>query len=128
MEYTNIVLLRTQNEAELAFVLGHEITHIANGDMVTMTLLQGIMNAFVMFFARLVGPGKVWIQSLPFSRLAGRVLANASPVGGNAIDYLVTVLRPEGLIYIVFVAPEKEFAKYERTFRDMIDSIRFTRW
>ncbi len=35
------------------------------------------------FFARLVGPGKVWIQSLPFSRLAGRVLANASPVGGG---------------------------------------------
>jgi uncharacterized protein (AIM24 family) len=35
------------------------------------------------FFARLVGPGKVWIQSLPFSRLAGRVLANAGPMGGR---------------------------------------------
>ena len=35
------------------------------------------------FFARLVGPGRVWIQSLPFSRLAGRVLANASPIGGG---------------------------------------------
>lgn len=34
------------------------------------------------FFARLRGPGKVWIQSLPFSRLAGRVLANAGPTGG----------------------------------------------
>ena len=33
------------------------------------------------FFARLVGPGKVWIQSLPFSRLAGRMLAAASPAG-----------------------------------------------
>ena len=35
------------------------------------------------FFARLTGPGKVWIQSLPFSRLAGRMLAAATPAGGN---------------------------------------------
>jgi heat shock protein HtpX len=34
--------------------LGHEITHVANGDMVTMTLLQGVMNAFVMFLARAI--------------------------------------------------------------------------
>lgn len=53
-------------------------------------------------------------------------LTNVSPLGGNETDYLVTVLRPEGLIYFVFVAPEKEFATYERTFRDMTDSIRFT--
>jgi heat shock protein HtpX len=39
---------------EIEGVLGHEITHIANGDMVTMTLLQGVVNAFVMFFARIV--------------------------------------------------------------------------
>lgn len=35
------------------------------------------------FFARLRGPGTVWLQSLPFSRLAGRILANAGPVGGR---------------------------------------------
>lgn len=40
------------NTSELEGVLGHEVSHIANGDMVTMTLLQGIINAFVMFFAR----------------------------------------------------------------------------
>ena len=39
---------------EVEGVLGHEITHIANGDMVTMTLLQGVINAFVMFFARII--------------------------------------------------------------------------
>lgn len=39
---------------EIQGVLGHEISHIANGDMVTMTLLQGIVNAFVMFFARVL--------------------------------------------------------------------------
>jgi len=38
-------------------VLGHEVTHIANGDMVTMTLLQGVMNAFVMFLSRAIAWG-----------------------------------------------------------------------
>ena len=47
-------LLRTMRDDEIEGVLGHEITHISNGDMVTMTLLQGVINAFVMFFARLI--------------------------------------------------------------------------
>jgi heat shock protein HtpX len=47
-------LLRSMNDDEVEGVLGHEITHISNGDMVTMTLLQGVINAFVMFFARLI--------------------------------------------------------------------------
>ncbi|MBX7230566.1 MAG: protease HtpX [Bdellovibrionales bacterium] len=46
-------LLQNMNEAQVRGVLGHEVAHIANGDMVTMTLLQGVINAFVMFFARL---------------------------------------------------------------------------
>jgi heat shock protein HtpX len=45
-------LLNRMKENELAGVLGHEISHVANGDMVTMTLLQGVVNAFVMFLAR----------------------------------------------------------------------------
>lgn len=47
-------LLRKLDRPELEGVLGHEITHIANGDMVTMTLLQGVVNAFVMFLARVL--------------------------------------------------------------------------
>jgi len=47
-------LMRAMREDEIEGVLAHEVSHIANGDMVTMTLLQGVMNAFVMFFARLI--------------------------------------------------------------------------
>lgn len=47
-------LLSAMNEKEIEGVLAHEIAHIQNGDMVTMTLLQGIVNAFVMFIARIV--------------------------------------------------------------------------
>lgn len=50
-------LLHTMQRSEIEAVLGHEVTHIANGDMVTMTLLQGIVNAFVMFLARILAYG-----------------------------------------------------------------------
>ena len=50
-------LLNVMNKEERNGVLGHEITHIANGDMVTLTLIQGIVNAFVMFFARIIAWG-----------------------------------------------------------------------
>jgi heat shock protein HtpX len=48
-------LLSSMNEREVEGVIGHEVAHIANGDMVTMTLLQGVVNAFAMFIARIVG-------------------------------------------------------------------------
>jgi len=47
-------LLRSMRPNEVEGVLAHEVAHIANGDMVTMTLLQGVMNAFVMFLARII--------------------------------------------------------------------------
>ncbi|MFN3697697.1 MAG: protease HtpX [Pseudobdellovibrio sp.] len=47
-------LLRRMNTNEVKGVIGHEVAHIANGDMVTMTLIQGIVNAFVMFLARAI--------------------------------------------------------------------------
>jgi heat shock protein HtpX len=48
-------LLRTMRQDEIEGVLAHELSHIQNGDMVTMTLIQGVVNAFVMFLARIVG-------------------------------------------------------------------------
>ncbi len=48
-------LLQGMTREEIEAVLGHEIAHIANGDMVTMTLIQGVMNTFVVFLSRVVG-------------------------------------------------------------------------
>ena len=47
-------LLQRMDQAQLEGVLGHEIAHVANGDMVTMTLVQGVINALVMFLARII--------------------------------------------------------------------------
>lgn len=48
-------LLRNMSESEVDGVLAHEVAHVANGDMVTMTLVQGVVNVFVMFLARVAG-------------------------------------------------------------------------
>ncbi len=48
-------LLANMNADEVEAVLGHEVTHVANGDMVTMALLQGVLNTFVIFLSRVIG-------------------------------------------------------------------------
>ena len=48
-------LLESMTKDEVEAVLGHEIAHVANGDMVTLTLIQGVVNTFVVFLARVVG-------------------------------------------------------------------------
>ncbi len=48
-------LLQTMSREQAAAVLGHEISHVANGDMVTLTLIQGVVNTFVVFLSRVVG-------------------------------------------------------------------------
>jgi heat shock protein HtpX len=48
-------LLQRMNHQEIEAVLGHEMTHVANGDMVTLTLVQGVVNTFVIFLSRIIG-------------------------------------------------------------------------
>jgi len=74
-------LLERMNRTEVEAVLGHEITHVANGDMVTMTLLQGVLNTFVYFLSRVVG-------SIIDNALSG----NRERRGGSGIGYFVTVM------------------------------------
>jgi heat shock protein HtpX len=71
-------ILRAMRRNELEAVLAHEVSHIANGDMVTMTLLQGVMNAFVMFVARIVA-----------SIAAGQ---SKSERGSDAIYFMVRIV------------------------------------
>ncbi|MGB5101851.1 MAG: protease HtpX [Steroidobacteraceae bacterium] len=48
-------LLQNMSQAEATAVLAHEVSHVANGDMVTLALIQGVVNTFVVFFARIIG-------------------------------------------------------------------------
>lgn len=85
-------LLQRMTDEEVDGVLGHEVAHIANGDMVTMTLIQGIVNAFVLFFSRIAG-GLVASQVEERNRPLVRMLANIvfqilfSLLGSIAVAY-----------------------------------------
>lgn len=72
-------LLRSMQPDEAEAVLGHEVSHVANGDMVTMALIQGVLNTFVLVLSRVVG------------RMIDGVLSGGRSQGGG-IGYIVTVM------------------------------------
>jgi len=89
-------LLQSMNREEVEAVLGHEVAHIANGDMVTMTLIQGVVNTFVVFLARVVG---FFVDKV--------LLKGNNEDRGPGIGYMVTVLVCEivfGLLASIIVA------------------------
>jgi len=65
-------LLNKMSREEVKAVLGHEIGHVANGDMITLSLIQGVVNAFVMFFARIIGS---FVDRAVFKNESGHGLA-----------------------------------------------------
>ncbi|TDY85746.1 UNVERIFIED_ORG: heat shock protein HtpX [Herbaspirillum seropedicae] len=73
-------LLQGMTQDEVEAVLGHEVAHIANGDMVTMTLIQGVVNTFVVFLSRVVG---YFVDS---------ALRRNNESSGPGIGYMVTVM------------------------------------
>jgi heat shock protein HtpX len=88
------------DKREVEGVLGHEIAHVANGDMVTMTLLQGVINAFVIFFSRLVA-----------SAIAG---GRDSRRGTNPIEFILIIVLQIvfgllGNVAIAFFSRGREF-------------------
>jgi heat shock protein HtpX len=88
-------LLQSMNRDEVEAVLGHEVAHIANGDMVTMTLIQGVTNTFVVFLARIVG---FFVDSM---------LNKNEERRGPGIGYMITVFVCEivfGLLASLIVA------------------------
>ncbi len=87
-------LLQSMNRDEVEAVLGHEVAHVANGDMITLTLIQGVVNTFVVFLARVVG----FFVDKVLLRNEGR---------GPGIGYMATVFVCEilfGLVASIIVA------------------------
>lgn len=79
-----------------------------------------------------MNPGLRVSRSAEYVKLNGEAglstyLTNESPVGGQETDWLVTVLRPQGLVSFLCVAPQNAFPDYEKTFTAMLDSVRLAR-
>jgi heat shock protein HtpX len=105
-------MLQRFDRNELRAVIGHEIAHIANGDMITMTLLQGIINTFVMFLARVVG---FFVDRV--------VLKNERGLG---IGYYVTTIVMEILLMILASVVVMYFSRV-REFKADAYAARLTR-
>ena len=73
-------LLSGMQREEVEAVLGHEVSHIANGDMVTLTLIQGVLNVFILFFSRIIG------------EMVDNFLSRGEQRGGHGIGYWVATI------------------------------------
>jgi heat shock protein HtpX len=97
-------LLESMTREEVEAVLGHEIAHVANGDMVTLTLIQGVVNTFVVFLARVVG------------YMIDKTVLRNNDDRGPGIGYMVTVFICEIVFGIVASIIVAWFSRY-REFR-----------
>ena len=95
-------LLNNMSRDEAEAVLGHECRHVANGDMVTMTLIQGVLNTFVIFLSRVVG------------FVVDRVLLKSER--GYGLGYFVTIMVAE-LVFGLFAAMIVAWFSRQREFR-----------
>jgi len=80
-------LLDTMTKGEIEAVVGHEMSHVANGDMVTLTLIQGVVNTFVIFFSRVIG------------HVVDRVILKNQR--GHGIGYFVTTIFAQIILSIL---------------------------
>jgi len=80
-------LLDNMNKGEIEAVVGHEMSHVANGDMVTLTLIQGVVNTFVFFLSRVIG------------HIVDRVILKNQR--GHGIGYFVTVIFAQVVLSIL---------------------------
>jgi heat shock protein HtpX len=94
-------LLSSMDRTEIEAVLGHELTHVANGDMVTLTLIQGVVNTFVIFLSRIVG------------NIVDRSMSRDSD--GRGIAYFATVMVTQlvlgilASIIVMWFSRQREF-------------------
>lgn len=100
---TGLMRGMTQNEVEA--VLGHEVAHIANGDMVTMALLQGVLNTFVIFFAKVVA---FVVDRLVFK----------NEEGGHSLAFIVVDIVAQILLGILASIVAMWFSRYREFHAD----------
>ncbi len=98
-------LLESMTHEEIEAVIGHEVAHIANGDMVTMTLIQGVMNTFVVFLSRVIGYA---VDSF--------LRKNDSENSGPGIGYMITTVVLDILLGFVAAIIVAWFSR-QREFR-----------
>ena len=91
-------LLDSMSRDELEGVLAHEVAHIANGDMVTMTLIQGVVNAFVMFLARAI--------AFALSRNSDRDHRGMDRLTVFALEIVLGIL---GMVVVAWFSRQREF-------------------
>ncbi|MDE1479292.1 protease HtpX [Xenorhabdus bovienii] len=104
-------LLNNMSRDEAEAVIAHEISHIANGDMVTMTLLQGIVNTFVIFISRI-------IAQAASSFLSSNDNENESSSNGNPIVYMVLSMVLEIVFGILASIITMRFSRYREFHAD----------
>ena len=97
-------LLQTMSEEEIKAVLAHEVSHIANGDMVTLTLIQGVVNTFVIFLSRLIG------------RVVDNFLRRNENDYGPGIGYTLTVIVCD-LVFGILASLIVAYFSRQREFR-----------
>jgi heat shock protein HtpX len=95
-------LLQRMNQNEVEAVLGHEVSHVANGDMVTLTLIQGVVNTFVIFLSRIIG------------NLVDRTVFRSE--NGRGPAYFISVIAAEIVLGILASMIVAWFSRY-REFR-----------
>jgi heat shock protein HtpX len=109
-------LLRNMNREEVEAVIGHEVAHVANGDRVTMTLIQGVMNTFVVFISRVVG--------YVVDRVVLRNNSDAPGIGYYATTIaLDLVLGVLAAIIVAWFSRQREF-RADRGAADMMGNVR----
>jgi heat shock protein HtpX len=94
-------LLANMSRDEVEAVLGHEISHVANGDMITLTLVQGVLNVFVLFFSRIIGEA---IDRIVFRNEEGRGIGYF--VGTIFAQIVLTLLAS---IIVMWFSRRREF-------------------
>ncbi|MBA2964580.1 MULTISPECIES: protease HtpX [Ramlibacter] len=97
-------LLQGMTREEVEAVIGHEVAHVANGDMVTMTLIQGVMNTFVVFLSRVIG------------YLVDGWLSRGEQRSGPGIGYMVTTIVLD-IVFGVLAAIIVAWFSRQREFR-----------